>query len=173
MASPIYLNSKILICQVLKCYFWFTGLCPDWLNTCHYFQVEYVKEVLPGKNGGLLVTCLSATSGIGRLVFGKVADLPNVNGIFLQQISFVVIGLCTILLTVAPKFTGFEWESMVICALIMGLFDGCFITMLGLVAFDLCGPSGASQGKVIIQKLRREVSHVEKYTIDYEYLAYF
>ena len=80
------------------------------------------------------------------MVFGKVADLPNVNAIFLQQISFVVIGLCTMLLTAAPKFTGFEWESMVICALIMGLFDGCFITMLGIVAYDLCGPSGASQG---------------------------
>ena len=108
--------------------------------------MEYVKEVLPGKNGGLLVTCLSATSGIGRLVFGKVADLPNVNAIFLQQISFVVIGLCTMFLTAAPKLTGFEWESMVICALIMGLFDGCFITMLGIVAYNLCGPSGASQG---------------------------
>ena len=59
-------------------------------------------------------------SGVGRLVFGKVADLPNINRILLQQISFVAIGLCTMLLTAAPKFTGFEWESMVIFALIMG-----------------------------------------------------
>ena len=27
----------------------------------------------------------------------------------------------------------------------LGLFDGCFITMLGPIAYDLCGPSGASQ----------------------------
>ena len=49
------------------------------------------------------------------------------------------------LLTAAPKFTGFEWGSMIIFALFMGLFDGCFITMLGPIAYDLCGPSGASQ----------------------------
>ena len=27
----------------------------------------------------------------------------------------------------------------------LGIFDGCFITMLGPIAYDLCGPSGASQ----------------------------
>ena len=76
--------------------------------------------MLPGENGGILVTCIAATSGIGRLIFGKVADLPNVNRILLQQISFVAIGLCTMLLTAAPFFTGFEWESMIISALCLG-----------------------------------------------------
>jgi len=101
--------------------------------------------VLSDENGGILVTCIAATSGIGRLVFGLVADLPNVNRILLQQISFVSIGLCSMLLTAAPFFTGFEWPSMIIFALFMGIFDGCFITMLGPIAYDLCGPSGASQ----------------------------
>ena len=27
----------------------------------------------------------------------------------------------------------------------MGIFDGCFITMLGPIAFDICGPRGAGQ----------------------------
>ena len=27
----------------------------------------------------------------------------------------------------------------------MGLFDGCFVTLLGPIAFDLCGPAGAGQ----------------------------
>jgi len=107
--------------------------------------VQHVKEVLPNENGGILVTCIAATSGIGRMIFGKVADLPNVNRILLQQISFVSIGLCTMLLTAAPFFTGFEWASMIISALCLGIFDGCFITMLGPIAYDLCGPSGASQ----------------------------
>ena len=109
--------------------------------------MEHVKQVLPDhKNqGGILVTCIAATSGLGRLMFGKVADLPNVNRILLQQISFVSIGICTMLLAGAAKFTGFEWESMIMIALLMGLFDGCFITMLGPIAYDICGPSGASQ----------------------------
>jgi len=107
--------------------------------------VQHVKEVLPNENGGILVTCIAATSGVGRMIFGRVADLPNVNRILLQQISFVAIGLCTMLLTAAPFFTGFEWPSMIISALCLGIFDGCFITMLGPIAYDLCGPSGASQ----------------------------
>ena len=28
----------------------------------------------------------------------------------------------------------------------MGLFDGCFITMIGPIAYDICGPNGAGQG---------------------------
>ena len=109
--------------------------------------MEHVKQVLPDREnqGGILVTCIAATSGLGRLMFGKVADLPNVNRILLQQISFVSIGICTMLLAGAAKFTGFEWESMIMIALLMGLFDGCFITMLGPIAYDICGPSGASQ----------------------------
>jgi MCP family monocarboxylic acid transporter-like MFS transporter 10 len=27
----------------------------------------------------------------------------------------------------------------------MGLFDGCFISLLGPIAFDIVGPAGASQ----------------------------
>jgi MCP family monocarboxylic acid transporter-like MFS transporter 10 len=68
-------------------------------------QVQYVKDLLPEQNGGTLVTCIAITSGIGRIVFGKVADMPNVNGIVLQQISFISIGICTMLLTAAPFFT--------------------------------------------------------------------
>ena len=77
------------------------------------------------------MTCIAATSWFGKLVFGKIADLPNVNPMLLQQISFVSIGFGTILLTAAPKFIGFEWESMITIALFMGFFDGCFLTMLG------------------------------------------
>lgn len=107
--------------------------------------MQHVKDTIPDKDGGILVTCIAVTSGLGRLTFGKIADLPNVNRIFLQQVSFVSIGICTMLLVAAPYFSGFEFYSMVAFSLIMGLFDGCFITMLGPIAYDICGPSGASQ----------------------------
>lgn len=107
--------------------------------------VQHVKDTLPDDDGSTLVTCIAVTSGIGRLIFGKIADLPNVNRIFLQQISFICIGICTMLLTAAPYFKGFEFESMIVFSLIMGIFDGCFITMLGPIAYDICGPAGASQ----------------------------
>ena len=110
-----------------------------------FFQVQHVEDTLPEKNGRTLVTCIAITSLVGRLIFGYIADLPKVNRILLQQVSFVSIGICTMLLTAAPLFQGFNFESMILFSLIMGLFDGCFITMLGPIAFDICGPSGASQ----------------------------
>merc|ERR1712115_201986 len=89
------------------------------------------------------------SGGIGRILSGLIADLPSVkrngNRIILQQVSFVSIGLCTMLLVVAPHFGGSVYEAMMVFCLIMGIFDGCFITMLGPIAFDLCGPAGAGQ----------------------------
>ncbi|XP_059084168.1 monocarboxylate transporter 10-like isoform X2 [Tigriopus californicus] len=107
--------------------------------------VKYVKDILPEKNGSSLVMCIGVTSGLGRIVFGRIADLPGVNRIFLQQISFVCIGICTMLLTAAPYFAPYTFEAMIAFALVMGVFDGCFITMFGPIAFDICGPVGASQ----------------------------
>jgi len=44
-----------------------------------------------------------------------------------------------------PIFQGFVFEALIVFALIMGLFDGCFISLLGPIAFDIVGPAGASQ----------------------------
>lgn len=44
------------------------------------------------------------------------------------------------LLTAWPNF----WFFLAL-ALGMGLFDGCFISLLGPVAFDIVGPAGAPQ----------------------------
>lgn len=35
----------------------------------------------------LPVMCIGITSGIGRLLFGYIADLPKVNRILLQQVN--------------------------------------------------------------------------------------
>ena len=103
-------------------------------------QVAYAKDVLPEADGKVLVLCIGVTSGIGRLFFGKIGDLPFVNRVMLQQIAFFAIGVFTMLLTLANSFPWF----IVIC-LFMGLFDGCFVALVGPIAFDLCGPLSASQ----------------------------
>ena len=56
------------------------------------------------------------------------------------QISFFCIGLFTMLLTAWSNFWFF-----VCLALGMGFFDGCFISLLGPIAFDIVGPTGAPQ----------------------------
>lgn len=92
-------------------------------------------------DGKLPVICIGITSGLGRLIFGYIADMPRVNRILLQQISFLGIGLLTILL---PSTKG-NFYLLICIALFMGLFDGCFISLLGPIAFDICGQDGAAQ----------------------------
>ena len=102
--------------------------------------MAYVKDVLPEADGKVLILCIGITSGVGRLVFGKICDLPGVNRVILQQTAFFAIGVFTMLLTLANSFVWF----IVLC-LLMGFFDGCIATFFGPIAIDLCGPKSAPQ----------------------------
>ncbi|OAD61860.1 Monocarboxylate transporter 10 [Eufriesea mexicana] len=101
---------------------------------------KFVETVFKDADGKLPIMCIGITSGIGRLLFGYIADLPRVNRILLQQISFLSIGILTMLLPVTPSFM-----VLLLISLAMGLFDGCFISLLGPIAFDICGREGATQ----------------------------
>ena len=57
-------------------------------------DINLSKCILRITNSGLFIMSF----------FVKVADHPNVNGIALQQLSFISIGVCTMLLTAAPFF---------------------------------------------------------------------
>lgn len=84
--------------------------------------------------------CIAITSGFGRLIFGYLGDRPNIDRIFLQQISFYVIGLLTIALPFVKSFA-----LLIIVSLGMGIFDGAFIALIGPIAFELCGRDCAAQ----------------------------
>ncbi|XP_011865071.1 PREDICTED: monocarboxylate transporter 10 isoform X2 [Vollenhovia emeryi] len=101
---------------------------------------KFVATTFKDADSKLPVMCIGITSGIGRLIFGYIADLPKVNRIFLQQISFLSIGVLTMLLPVTKSFL-----MLLGISLGMGLFDGCFISLLGPIAFDICGRNGATQ----------------------------
>ncbi|KAK9303047.1 hypothetical protein QLX08_005153 [Tetragonisca angustula] len=101
---------------------------------------KFVETVFKDSDGKLPIMCIGITSGIGRLLFGYIADLPKVNRILLQQISFLSIGALTMLLPVTRSFI-----LLLLISLAMGLFDGCFISLLGPIAFDICGREGATQ----------------------------
>lgn len=103
---------------------------------------KYVEETFPENPdaGKLPVVCVGITSGLGRLIFGYIADLPRIDRVILQQISFLAIGVTTMVL---PFCNSLTW--LLVISLIMGLFDGCFIALLGPNAFDICGQDGAAQ----------------------------
>ena len=120
-----------------------------------------------GEKAAQLIMCIGISSGLGRLVSGFLADTAVIkrdgNRILLQQISFIAIGVCTMLLTLAQMFGENVFmvrmmtmmtmmmtdcslfQALISFCFILGIFDGCFITMLGPIAFDLCGPEGAGQ----------------------------
>lgn len=101
---------------------------------------KFVDTTFKSADGKLPVMCIGITSGIGRLFFGYIADFPKVDRILLQQISFISIGILTLLLPFTKSF-----YVLLAISLGMGLFDGCFISLLGPIAFDICGRSGATQ----------------------------
>ncbi|KAM9495393.1 monocarboxylate transporter 10-like [Clarias gariepinus] len=97
------------------------------------FGVDANKEVL--------LMCLGITSGVGRLIFGRVADyVPGVHKVFLQVASFLVIGVMSMLIPLCNVFGG-----LIAVCLLMGLFDGCFICIMAPIAFELVGSDNVSQ----------------------------
>lgn len=103
-------------------------------------MMKFVQTAFPGRSENLPVMCIGITSGIGRLMFGAIADMQGVNRIYLQQLSLVCIGLITLLLPLTSSYV-----LLIVFTLVMGLFDGCFISLLGPIAYEICGPSGATQ----------------------------
>lgn len=92
-----------------------------------------VKQNLP-------LHCIAAASGVGRLFFGWIADKAHIDKILLQQIAFFAIGTLTIILPFLRNF-----GLLVAVSLGMGLFDGAFISLIGPIAFELCGGAHAAQ----------------------------
>lgn len=105
-----------------------------------YIKSYIEKKFVDVSNKNLPLQCIAITSGLGRLVFGYLADKPGMDRIMLQQISFYVIGTLTIILPFVQSF-----PLLVAVSLGMGLFDGAFIALIGPIAFELCGRSHAAQ----------------------------
>ncbi|XP_077103368.1 monocarboxylate transporter 8 [Siphateles boraxobius] len=104
--------------------------------------MSFVKEQFEDtQREWLLLVCIGASSGVGRLMFGKIGDLiPGVNKIYLQVASFILLGLMSMMIPQCATF-----EGLVVVFVLMGFCDGCFITIMAPIAFELVGPMQASQ----------------------------
>ncbi|KAA0708997.1 Monocarboxylate transporter 10 [Triplophysa tibetana] len=104
--------------------------------------MKHVEERFgEGTNKELLLMCIGITSGVGRLIFGQLADyVPGVNKVYLQVASFLVIGVMSMMIPLCNIFGG-----LIAVCLLMGLFDGCFICIMAPIAFELVGSQNVSQ----------------------------
>ncbi|KAG6453429.1 hypothetical protein O3G_MSEX008167 [Manduca sexta] len=101
---------------------------------------KFIEDNFTDVNNNIALQCIAITSGLGRLIFGFLADKPGIDRILLQQISFYVIGTLTIILPFVRSF-----PLLVAISLGMGVFDGAFIALIGPIAFELCGSAYAAQ----------------------------
>lgn len=56
------------------------------------------------------------------------------------MVSFIALGLMSMLIPQCSVF-----EGLVVVCVFLGLCDGCFLTMMAPIAFELVGPMQASQ----------------------------
>ncbi|KAM4695573.1 monocarboxylate transporter 8 [Rhinophrynus dorsalis] len=89
----------------------------------------------------VLLVCIGATSGIGRLASGRIGDcIPGLKKVYLQVASFLLLGILSMMLPLCQVF-----ESVIVVCLFLGLCDGFLISMMSPIAFELVGPMQASQ----------------------------
>lgn len=103
-------------------------------------MTKFIQKTFPGRDTSLPVMCIGITSCIGRILFGAIADMPKVNRIYLQQFALTSIGVTTILMPLTDSY-----YLLLAFILMMGIFDGCFISLLGPISYEICGPAGATQ----------------------------
>lgn len=127
-------KNKLYLCWLISIP---TGLFGYFVPFCHL--VKHAQDINSQYPGEVLVMFISIFSLIGRLCSGPLADFGKINRIALQQLSFVSIGVLTMSLTVITDFS----LLLVCCGL--GFFDGCFISLLGPIAFDLVGQEYGNQ----------------------------
>ncbi|KAM9666666.1 monocarboxylate transporter 10 isoform 2-T2 [Trichechus inunguis] len=104
--------------------------------------MKHVNERFKDENNKeVVLMCIGITSGVGRLLFGRIADyVPGVKKIYLQVLSFFFIGLMSVMIPLCSVF-----GALIAVCLIMGLFDGCFISIMAPIAFELVGAQDVSQ----------------------------
>lgn len=101
---------------------------------------KYTADNFPGEDGSWLILCLSITSGVSRIVCGKLADIQWISRIKMQQLALLVLGISTLCIPFAKSF-----GALIAISLVMGICDGVFVCLLGPIAFDIVGPGEASQ----------------------------
>ncbi|XP_069748891.1 monocarboxylate transporter 8-like isoform X7 [Narcine bancroftii] len=115
----------------------FSITLPLFLKKMNHVKKEFGETE---KNWTLLV-CIGASSGVARLAFGKIGDcIPGPKKIYLQVASFWVLGIMSIVIPLCNVF-----EGLIAVCIFLGLCDGCFITIMAPIAFELVGPREASQ----------------------------
>ena len=84
--------------------------------------------------GAVLVGCIAISQTVGKIFFGRIADHPRVNRVYLYQMCLLA---CSVLTTLLPVFTTFK--SLLTYCILYGFHDGCFIVLTAILTGDIAG----------------------------------
>ena len=83
------------------------------------------------RDGSLLLSYIAVGSGIGKIIFGKISDIPWVDTVRLYNFCMVLSGLSPLLAIYAEGYS-----MLVIYVVVLGLLDGCIIGLMTIVTFE-------------------------------------
>ncbi|XP_068685685.1 monocarboxylate transporter 10-like [Montipora foliosa] len=108
-----------------------------------------IEEGIDPFKATLLIGIMSIASTFGRLIFGKMADHPKVNRLYLYQISFLMIGISN---TLCPVLT--SYPGLVIYASMFGFFEGCYVLLAPVLTGDIVGRDKMAHGVGVLFALK-------------------
>lgn len=105
------------------------------------FYIPYVHLVRHSQDlginkhkGAVLVGYMAMSQTVGKIVFGRVADHPRVNRIYLYQLCLLV---CSVLTTLLPTLT--TYKSLLAYCIVFGFHEGCFVVLIAVLTGDIAG----------------------------------
>lgn len=98
----------------------------------HVHVVRFAEEMGSShQKGSLLLSYLAVGSGVGKIIFGKISDIPRVDTLLLYDFCMVLSGLSPLIAIFAK-----DYYMLVAYVVVLGLLDGCIIGLMSIVTFQ-------------------------------------
>ena len=89
---------------------------------------------VPMSQGSLLLGYLSISAIFGKLLSGRLSDLPRVRRLYIFVISATILSVSSMCVTSAKTYHG-----LLAYTIVAGFFDGCFVVTVPLITQDIVG----------------------------------
>ena len=89
---------------------------------------------IPEVKAAFLISTLSITATIFKVVSGKIAGLKRVNKLKMYQFTLLLMGVSTTLVPVTSSFIGLMFYVVV-----FGIGESCFVIMIPLITKEIVG----------------------------------
>ena len=89
---------------------------------------------IPMSQGALLLGYLSISAIFGKLLSGRLSDLPRVRRLYIFVVSATILSVSSMCVTSAKTYHG-----LLAYTIVAGFFDGCFVVTVPLITQDIVG----------------------------------